>query len=116
MGSEAEDQEYECGGGGGGDVEESDGLGFPKIAERMEYSRFAASEPKEKFGSNGAPNNESACAKDSVGTAMMAFDKITDVLRRNIARTTTNLGELSQEVLRSSEIYCLKKCQRIYFV
>lgn len=67
---------------------------MPKIAERIEYSRLAASEPKEKFGSNGVPNSESACANVSAGAAMMALDKITDVLRRNMGRTTTNLGEL----------------------
>lgn len=31
---------------------DSPGLGLPKIAERIEYSRFAASEPKENVGSN----------------------------------------------------------------
>lgn len=95
MGSEAEDQEvYDGGGGGGGDVEESDGLGFPKIAERMEYSRLAASEPNVKFGSNGAPNKESACAKDSAGAAMMALDQITDVYIETWEKAKTNLGEL----------------------
>lgn len=32
---------------------DSGGLGFPNIADRIEYSRFAASEPKLKFGSKG---------------------------------------------------------------
>lgn len=32
---------------------ESGGLGFPRMADRMEYSRFAASEPKAKLGSKG---------------------------------------------------------------
>lgn len=31
---------------------ESGGLGLPRMAERMEYSRFAASDPKAKLGSN----------------------------------------------------------------
>lgn len=32
--------------GGGGEPVESGGLGLPRMAERMEYSRLAASEPK----------------------------------------------------------------------
>lgn len=38
---------------------ESRGLGLPKMAERIEYSRFAASEPNEKVGSNGVPRSGS---------------------------------------------------------
>ena len=91
-GSEAEDQEvYEAGGGGGGDVEVSEGLGFPKIVERMEYSRLAASDPKVKFGSNEAPINESACAKDSA----VVLDKITDETRRGL-----DLGEQLMQMVQ----------------
>jgi len=73
---EAEDQEVkEAGGGGGGDIEVSEELGFPRIDERIEYSRLTASDPKEK--SNGAPINESACAKCSEEAVVMALDKIT---------------------------------------
>lgn len=32
---------------------ESGGLGFPNIADRIEYSKFAASDPKLKFASKG---------------------------------------------------------------
>lgn len=55
---------------GGGEVEdESVGLGLPKIADRMEYSRFAASEPNEKLGSKEVVRRASFCwGKDS--TAM----------------------------------------------
>jgi len=75
---EAEDQEVkEAGGGGGGDIEVSEELGFPRIDERIEYSRLIASDPKEKSGSNGAPINESACVKCSVEVVVMALDKIT---------------------------------------
>ena len=75
---EAEDQEVkEAGGGGGGDIEVSEELGFPRIDERIEYSRLIASDPKEKSGSNGAPINESACAKCSKEAVVMALDKIT---------------------------------------
>ena len=45
-------EEYGCvaGGGGGGGLEaESVGLGLPNIADKMEYSRLAASEVKEKL-------------------------------------------------------------------
>ena len=31
------------------------------MAERIEYSRFAASEPKEKFGSKGVVSTASLC-------------------------------------------------------
>lgn len=81
--SEADDQEgYEDGGGGGGgDIVMSGGLGLPRIAERIEYSRLAASEPKEKFGSKGDANNESGCEKVSAGVAMMVLDKIMDTAR-----------------------------------
>lgn len=42
-----------AGGGGGGGLEaDSVGLGLPKIADKMEYSRLAASEVNEKLGSN----------------------------------------------------------------
>lgn len=34
---------------------ESGGLGLPRIAERIEYSRLAASDPKEKLESKGTP-------------------------------------------------------------
>jgi hypothetical protein len=116
MGSEAEGQEvYEGCGGGGEDVEDSDGLGFPNMAERIEYSRFAASDPKVKFGSNDAPNNGSACAKGSAGAAVVALDKITDGLRRNMARRTTNLGELILQAVQSLQAWCPKSYQRIYF-
>ena len=44
-------QGYCCGGGVGSD---SGVPWFPRMAERMEYSRLAASEPKGKLESNGA--------------------------------------------------------------
>jgi hypothetical protein len=51
-----------CGCGGGGEVEdESVGLGLPKIADKMEYSRFAASEPNEKLGSKEVVRRDSFC-------------------------------------------------------
>ena len=47
---------------------DSGGLGFPKMAERIEYSRFAASEPKVYVvGSKGALRRDSACGKESAG-------------------------------------------------
>lgn len=66
---ESEGQEEYGGGGGGGEAPESDGLGFPKMAERIEYSRLAASEPNEKVGSNEVPSRESGCVKFSAGAA-----------------------------------------------
>lgn len=36
---------------GGGVLFESGGLGLPRIADSIEYSRFAASEPNGKLGS-----------------------------------------------------------------
>lgn len=54
------------GSGEGGDVTDS-GLGFPKIAESIEYSRFAASEPKVKPGSNEVVKRTSFCEKGSDG-------------------------------------------------
>ena len=35
------------------------------MAERIEYSRFAASEPKEKLGSKGVVRTASLCCIDS---------------------------------------------------
>jgi len=97
---EAEDQEVkEAGGGGGGDVEVSEELGTPRIDERIEYSRLAASDPKEKFESNGAPINESACAKSSVEAVVMALDKITDETQREL-----NLEEQLIQVAQPSKI------------
>ena len=37
---------------GGGDISDAGGLGLPRMAERMEYSRLAASEPNVKEESN----------------------------------------------------------------
>lgn len=52
--------EYADGGAGGGEVEaESVGLGFPRMADSIEYSRLAASEPKAKAGSNAVARMES---------------------------------------------------------
>lgn len=90
----ADDQEGYEDGGGGGDIVDSGGLELPKMAERIEYSRLAASEPKEKLGSKGDANNESACAKVSAGAAVMVLDKIIDVVHWNMKMTTTNLREL----------------------
>lgn len=55
IGSSAGQEEYD--GPEGGLVDVSGGLGFPKMAERIEYSRFAASDPKGKLGSNGTGVN-----------------------------------------------------------
>lgn len=41
------------------------GLGLPNMAERIEYSRFAASEPKEKLGSKGVVSTASVCCNGS---------------------------------------------------
>jgi hypothetical protein len=38
---------------GCGLLPDSGGLGLPRIADRIEYSMFAASEPKVKLGSKG---------------------------------------------------------------
>lgn len=50
---------------GGGVAEESGGLGFPRIWERIEYSRLAASEPNGKLGSKDEANMASLCGKGS---------------------------------------------------
>jgi hypothetical protein len=76
--SVADDQEGYEDGGGGGDIVDSGGLGLPKIAERIEYSRLAASEPKEKLGSKGDANSESAAGNVSAGVAVMVLDKMID--------------------------------------
>jgi hypothetical protein len=45
---------------------DSGGLGFPRMADSIEYSRFAASEPKVYVvGSKGALRRESSCGKES---------------------------------------------------
>ena len=59
----ADQREY--GKSGGGDVEESGGLGFPSIAERIEYSRLAASEPNGKLGSKDEASMTSLCGNGS---------------------------------------------------
>lgn len=46
-------------------VADSGGLGLPSIAERMEYSMFAASEPKAKPVSNGTLNKGLSGGKGS---------------------------------------------------
>lgn len=46
---------------------ESDGLGFPSIADRIEYSRLAASDPNAKLGSNGILHIGSFCGNGSAG-------------------------------------------------
>jgi hypothetical protein len=51
---------------GGGVAEESGGLGFPRIAERIEYSRLAASEPNGKLGSKD-DDSMSLCGNGSPG-------------------------------------------------
>jgi hypothetical protein len=49
----------------GGVPSESGGLGLPSMAERTEYSRFAASDPKGKLVSNGTTNVESLVGNGS---------------------------------------------------
>jgi hypothetical protein len=44
---------------------DSGGLGLPNMADKMEYSRLAASDPKEKLGSNGTLKRGSPGEKDS---------------------------------------------------
>lgn len=44
---------------------ESGGLGLPRIAERIEYSKFAASEPKAKFESKETLKTGSFAGKGS---------------------------------------------------
>lgn len=112
MGSDAHEV-YDGGGGGGGDIEESGGLGLPNIADRIEYSRLAASEPKEKFGSNEVPSNESVVGKVSAGTTMITLDKIGDVLRRNMGRLVTNLGQEVQQGAQSLQILHPESFQRL---
>ena len=47
---------------GDGALAESGGLGLPNIADRIEYSKFAASEPKVKSGSKVRLNRGSVAA------------------------------------------------------
>jgi hypothetical protein len=63
---ESADQREYCK-SGGGVAEESGGLGFPRIAERIEYSRLAASEPNGKLGSKDEASMTSLCGNDSPG-------------------------------------------------
>jgi hypothetical protein len=56
MGSSEGQDEYD-GADGAGLVVVCGGLGFPRMAERIEYSRFAASDPNGKLGSNGTGVN-----------------------------------------------------------
>jgi hypothetical protein len=65
MGSE--DQDAYCGCCGGGDVSEAAGLGLPRIAESIEYSRLAASEPKVKVVSKVFVIKESFWENASAG-------------------------------------------------
>jgi len=53
--------------GGGVELESVVGLGLPNMADSIEYSRFAASEPKEKLGSKGVVSTASVCCNGSVG-------------------------------------------------
>ena len=50
---------------GGGVDSPCGGLGLPKMADKIEYSRFAASEPKGKLGSNGTSNGEFSGSNES---------------------------------------------------
>lgn len=52
---------------GGGVESPCGGLGLPKIADRMEYSRFAASEPNGKLESKGTSKVGDSC---NIGSAI----------------------------------------------
>lgn len=52
---------------GDGALAESGGLGLPNIADRIEYSKFAASEPNAKLGSKLRLNRGSAVAGNGSG-------------------------------------------------
>lgn len=57
---------------GDGALAESGGLGLPNIADRIEYSKFAASEPNAKLGSKLRLNRGSAVAGNgSAGAVSM---------------------------------------------
>jgi hypothetical protein len=78
------------GGGGGGVVDEwesegewTSGEGLPKIAERMEYSRLAASDPKGKDGTSMDVLN-----RGSVG--VKTFMTVNELVRRGTRRRPWN--------------------------
>ena len=60
--------------GGGGDIEDSEGLGFPNIADSIEYSKLAASEPKVKVGSKEEVRMDSFCGNDSAERKKIKLD------------------------------------------
>lgn len=75
-----------AGGGGGGVVDEwesegewTSGEGLPKIAERMEYSRLTASDPKGKDGASRDVLN-----RGSVG--VKTFMTVNELVRRGMRR------------------------------
>jgi len=59
VGSEGQVENCDGGAGGGEAGAESEGLGFPRMAERIEYSRVAASEPKPNVGSKAVASIDS---------------------------------------------------------
>lgn len=69
------DCSWDCEGEGAVPEAESGGLGLPRIAERMEYSKFAASDPKVKFGSKETLKRGSFAGKRSAGDIDMSGDR-----------------------------------------
>lgn len=67
IGSEGQDEIFCAASDGGGGVEGESvvGLGLPNIAESIEYSRFAASEPNENWGSKEVVSIASSCCNGS---------------------------------------------------
>jgi hypothetical protein len=70
---DSEDQGVYCGCCGGGEVSEAAGLGLPRIADSIEYSRLAASEPKAKVVSNAFVIKESFWENASAGKGAIGY-------------------------------------------
>lgn len=62
-----------CEGDGAVAEAESGGLGLPRMADKMEYSKFAASEPNAKFGSKETLKSGSFVGNGSAAGVSMAI-------------------------------------------